>query len=122
MLNFLPESWFAVLITAVLGFLAFLAMELIRMKEQRSQGKIPESMTLFEFIKSRFYNLIPQKMTSEEEERNQEDNKKEKVPAMRRGGSSTNLAGSVKENRKKLRKQHSVNSNDLHLSGFFRVK
>lgn len=122
MLHFLPESWFAVLITAVLGLLAFLAVELIRMKEKRSQGKIPESMTLFEFIKSRFYNLIPQKMTSEGEGKNQEDDKKEKAPAIRRGGSSSNLAGSVKENRKKLRKQHSVNSNDLHLSGFSRVR
>lgn len=112
MINLFPGSWASVLVTSVLGAFAFLAIAFIRYKEKLSQGKLSGAVTFADYILSYFDSFASKKAPSAKNEKDP----KEQVPALRRGGSSTNLAGSVKEKRKKLRKQNSVNSNDLHFS------
>lgn len=112
MINLFPGSWASVLVTSILGALAFFAIEFIRFKEKRSQGKIAEAATFTDYILSYFDCFAPKKTQSVKDEKDP----KEPAPGMRRGGSSTNLAGAVKERPKKLRKQNSVNSNDLYFS------
>lgn len=112
MINLFPGSWASVLVTSILGALAFFAIEFIRFKEKRSQGKISEATTFTDYILGYFDCFAPKKTQSVEDEKDP----KEQAPGIRRGGSSTNLAGAVKERRKKLRKQNSVNSNDFQFS------
>ena len=115
MINLFPGSWASVLVTSTLGILAFFAIEFIRYKEKRSQGKISESVAFT--LLSYFDRFTSKKKAFTKDEKDP----KEQASVIPRGGSSTNLSGSVKEKRKKLRKQNSVNSNDLHFRNLFRM-
>lgn len=117
MINLFPGSWASVLVTSTLGILAFFAIEFIRYKEKRSQGKISESVAFTDYLLSYFDRFTSKKKAFTKDEKDP----KEQASVIPRGGSSTNLSGSVKEKRKKLRKQNSVNSNDLHFRNLFRM-
>ena len=115
MTSLFPETWSSVLLTGLLGLCAYFAICWIRLKEKQPHDSSSDETTILDIVYNDFKSIISLFSKKEEESKNEEKKSKDIKAPMRRGGSSNNLKAEGK-NKKKLLRQNSSGTIDLHIS------
>ena len=109
MLHFLPDNWYSVLVTALFGILAYLAISWIRLSQERRTGKTDQNSSIRDVVKSDVTQIV-----EEIKKAAKRGNSSDKH--LRRGSSSDHLSSNEKDTRPVLKRQSSACGMQMRLS------
>lgn len=109
MLHFLPDNWYSVLVTALFGVLAYLAIGWIRLSQERQTGKTDQNSSIRDVVKSDVTQIVEEIKKVAKRGNNSDKH-------LRRGSSSNHLNGGEEDGRPVLKRQSSACGMQMRLS------